>query len=248
MKLGELMLLLSKDESYLVEVSEKDLHTKSGVILAKELKRSKYGDVVSTHLRKKFTVIKPNIKDLLERKVKRAPQIIMPKDAALILALTGVGPGNNVVDAGCGSGFLAIFLAYHVQPGKVFTYEVNPRFIRVAKNNIKLSGLKNIELKEKDITKGIDEKSVDLVTLDLKRPQDVVPHAYKALVPGGWLVVYSPNIEQVIAVRKIIREYEFCQLKTVENIVREWQFKRFSRPKTLGLMHTGWLTFARKIS
>jgi len=32
MKIGELALLLSKDETYLIRVSEKDFNTKSGII------------------------------------------------------------------------------------------------------------------------------------------------------------------------------------------------------------------------
>jgi tRNA (adenine57-N1/adenine58-N1)-methyltransferase len=75
----------------------------------------------------------------------------------------------------------------------------------------------------------------------------VVKHAYKALKPGGYLVVYSPHIEQVISVSREIEKKDFCDLKTVENIVREWQIEKITRPKTTGIMHTGFLTFARKV-
>jgi len=172
----------------------------------------------------------------------------MPKDAALILAYTGIEQGSLVVDAGTGSGFLAIFIANYIKPGRVVTYENNKKFIKVAKENIKDSGLsKFIKLKQKDITKGIDEKDVDLITLDLKDAEKVIVHAYKALKPGGWLVVYSPYIEQVISVFREIEKLNFTQVKIVENVVREWQVEKYTRPKTFGLFHTGFLTFARKI-
>lgn len=248
MKVGKLALLLSEDESYLIEVCEKKIHTKSGIVHLKKLERKNYGDEVKTHLGRKFTIIKPNIKDILEKKVKRSPQIVTPKDASLILAYTGIEPGSLVIDAGCGSGFLAIFLANYIKPGKVVTYEKNPKFAKVARENISLTGLKNITVKEKDILKGIDEKNIDLITLDMKDVEKVIKNTHSALKPGGWLAIYSPHIEQVKKVINEIRRYEFTQEGTLENIVREWQSEHdYTRPKTLGVMHTGWVTFGRKI-
>lgn len=242
------MLLLSEDESYLVELTDRVLHTRSGTIDLKQLKRKGFGDEIKTHIGKKFCIVKPNIKDILDKKIKRLPQIIMTKDIALILAYTGISQGSLVVDAGAGSGFLSIFLANYIKPGRVVTYENEKRFVKVAKDNIKLSGSsKFIKLKQKDITKGIDEKNVDLVTLDMKNAERVVKHAYNSLKIGGWLVVYSPYTEQITAVVREIEKKNFCSVKTVENIVREWQVEKYTRPKTIGLMHTGFLTFARKV-
>jgi len=189
---------------------------------------------------------KSNLLDIL-KKLKRVPQIIMPKDASLILGYTGISPNSLIVDAGTGSGFLAIFLAYYCRGGKVVTYEKRPDFAKVAKNNVKLSGLKNIVLKEKDILEGIDEKEVNLISLDMKDVEKVVKLSFNALKSGGWLVVYSPYIEQVISVREEIKKLNFKEIKTVENIVREWRVGRHTLPEVSGVMHTGWLTFARKI-
>jgi tRNA (adenine57-N1/adenine58-N1)-methyltransferase len=248
MKYGELVLLHSKDSSYITEVSKGKLHTKDGVIDLQTLRKKRFGSVVKTHLNKKFVIIKPNILDVLEKRMKRLPQIIMPKDMGLIVAYTGVSSGDLVVDAGTGSGFLAIMLANYVRPGKVVTYENEKRFFKVAGWNIKQSGLdRYIKLKKRDVVKGIEEKNVDLITLDMRNPERVIKHAYAALKPGGRLVVYSPYIEQTTAVMKEMKKKNFCNIKTVENIVREWQFEKYTRPKTLGLMHTGFLTFARKL-
>jgi len=252
MKDGELVLLYSKDESYIVTGS-KDMHTRSGVIKLKLLKKKKFGDEIKTHLGKTFTIMKPTIIDILEKRARRLPQIITPKDIGLILAKTGIGPGSNVVDAGAGSGFLSIMVANYVRPGKVATYEKNKKFVKVVKENIKASGLKKfIKLKQRNVMKGFDEKNVDLVTLDLENSEKIVKHAYKSLRPGGWLVVYSPYIEQVIKIIKEVRRKNFSSPKTFENIVREWQSDAYesevyTRPKTVGLMHTGFITFARKM-
>ncbi len=189
---------------------------------------------------------KTNLLDIL-KKLKRLPQIVTPKDASLILGYTGISPNSLVIDAGAGSGFLSIFLAYYCREGKVITYEKRSDFARVVRENVKLSGLKNIVVKEKDILEGIEEKNVDLITLDMKGAEKVVKNAFQILKPGGWLVVYSPYIEQVILVRNEMERLDFNKIKTVENIVREWRVGRHTLPEVSGVMHTGWLTFARKI-
>lgn len=184
---------------------------------------------------------------LAKKKLKRGPQIITPKDASLILAYTEVEPESKVVDAGTGSGFLAIFLATYIKPGKVYTYENDERFAKLARENIKISGLsKFIQLRKADVTKGIKEKNVDLVTLDLKDAKKVIRHAHKALKIGGRLVVYSPTIEHLMEISKEIKKGGFGEIKTVENIVREWKVDLTTRPKTMGIMHTGFLTFAKR--
>jgi len=188
---------------------------------------------------------KTNLIDIL-KKLKRLPQIVTPKDASLILGYTGISPDSIIVDAGSGSGFLCIFLAYYCRGGKVITYEKRPDFAKLVRKNVKLSGLKNIVLKEKDILEGIEEKKVDLITLDMRGAEEIVENAFKVLKPGGWLVVYSPYIEQVISVREKIKSLGFIQIKTVENIVREWRVGRHTLPEVSGVIHTGWLTFARK--
>jgi tRNA (adenine57-N1/adenine58-N1)-methyltransferase len=182
------------------------------------------------------------------KKLKRGPQVILPKDAALILAYSGISPGSKVVDAGAGSGFLATFLGTYLKPCRVYTYENDERFLQVVKDNIRACELEDVvTLKKADVTKGIKERNVDLVTLDLKDAKKAVKHAHKALVEGGILVAYSPTVEHLMSVIKEIKKCRFADVKTVENIVREWKTDPTTRPETMGLMHTGFLTFARKV-
>ncbi len=186
-----------------------------------------------------------NIIDVL-KKAQRGPQVVSAKDVGIIIAETGCNPSWKVVDAGTGSGFLALFLGN--LGCKVYTYENRKEFYEIAKNNIKNSGLKNIIAKNSDITKGIKEKDIDMVTLDMKEPERVIKHAYKKLKKGGWLVVYSLHIEQVRKVWKELKKHKFGKMKILENIQREWQIEgnTFTRPKTRMLGHTGFLVFARK--
>jgi len=138
-------LLLSKDFKILVEEGKGKISTHLGII---DLKNLKEGKKIKSHLGKEFFVVKANILDLIE-KMKRGAQVILPKDIALIIAYTGLMPDWKVLDVGTGSAFSSIFLANYLTKGKVVTYEKDERFYKIAKENIELSGLKNIKIVKK---------------------------------------------------------------------------------------------------
>ena len=186
--------------------------------------------------------------DMMKR-LSRGPQIITLKDAAIISAFTGISSGDLVVDAGTGSGFLAIYMGNLVRPnGKVVSYERREDFAGLAVRNVKKAGLEEyVQVKQKDIFEGIDEKEVDVVTLDMPEPWHAIPHVKKALKEGGYTVSYVPSVEQF---RTFVVECEKAGLRheqTVECSIREMLVKeRGTRPQTKGLTHTGYLTFVRK--
>jgi len=189
----------------------------------------------------------------LKRKaLKRGPQIITLKDCGMIAAFTGIGSGDLVVDCGAGSGFLAIFMGNLVgKDGKVVSYEKRKEFADIAEANVKKAGMEGIvEIKRKDILEGIDEKEVDVITLDMPNPETVVSLAFDALKDGGFLVGYLPTVEQTKNFVFACEEKGFINIKTVECNVREMLVRkdRGTRPQTKGLLHTGYITFARKPS
>ena len=62
-------------------------------------------------------------------KSSRNTQITYPKDAALIVMFSGIGPGSRVVESGTGTGALTTALAHYVgDTGKVYTYELRSEF------------------------------------------------------------------------------------------------------------------------
>ena len=249
-KEGERIILIDeRGRKYLVKAERRQLHTDLGVVEIGEAIGKEPGARLKSHVGKEFILLKPRITDYLQ-KLRRVPQIMLPKDAAQIIAYTGVGPGDLVVDAGVGSGSLAIFLGNIVRPnGRVVSYEVREDFARVAEENISVAGLGGIvKVKLKDIYEGIDESDVDLVTLDLPQPERVLPHAERALKPGGHLATFAPCIEHVQRIYQELPNYRFVRPKTIECLVREFEVKPgATRPSTRMIAHTGYLTFARRV-
>ncbi|MEA1992944.1 MAG: tRNA (adenine-N1)-methyltransferase [Euryarchaeota archaeon] len=239
-----LLLIDKKGKKYMVNCKG-EFHTHYGVVDLDDLVGKSYGIRVETHRGEKFTVLKPSFIDYIE-KMRRMPQIITPKDAAMVIAETGLSRGHSVVEAGAGSGALTIFLADTVYPGEVHSYEIREDFAEVARENVKGFGLDNVSIKLKDVYKGVDEEDLDLVALDLPEPEKVVKVAYSSLKFGGFIFGYNPSIEQMLRFRKKAGKY--FQIKTIECNVREYESKKMgTRPKTLMVGHTGFLTFGRKV-
>jgi tRNA (adenine57-N1/adenine58-N1)-methyltransferase len=198
---------------------------------------------------KQFWILSPSLKDKLQC-IKRRAQIILPRDAAQIIMNCSIEPGHTVLEAGIGSGSLTIALANFVSPkGKVISYDIREDFIKHTMKNLKMANIENlVETKIKDVTKGIDEKELDAIILDIPNPWDAVDNSWKALKTGGYLCSYSPLISQLEKTVKEIKKYSFIEVKTFENIQRKMVVsEQGTRPSFQMLGHTGYITFARKV-
>jgi len=244
-KKDNFIILLSKEKNFLLKKTKKVVQTSMGFIDIDRIKH--YGQKIKSSTGHEFIAARPSFIDIL-RKCKRGPQIIMPKDAVHIIAVTGLTRGWNCLDAGSGSGFLAVFLGNVVSPGgSVVTYEKEKKFADNVKNNVELCGLgKIVKVINKDAKK-FSESEMDLITLDMKYAEKMVKKCWKTLNHGGWLCVYSPHIEQQKEVMKEMKKLDFTQIQTIENIQRSWQVSDFTHPRPSGILHTGFMTFARKI-
>jgi tRNA (adenine57-N1/adenine58-N1)-methyltransferase len=245
----DVLLYLNRKRTYLVKAERgKTLHTHKGFIQLENLIGKEYGTRLKSSLGTEFVALKPAIRDYIF-KMLRKTQITYPKDIALIVMYSGIGPGSRVVEAGTGTGALTSALAHYIKPhGRVYSYEVRSEFIETALKNLKRAGVAEyVEIRNKDVTQGIDEKEVEAVVLDMATPWLVVPHAYSALKGSGSLVSFSPTIDQVVKTVEALKEKGFVGIETIECLQRRMQVARGkTRPETLMTAHTGYITFARK--
>ena len=245
------LIYLDARRTYMIKMQAgQTYHTHKGYLKLDELIGKEYGEPIKSSLGIYFTTLKPSLTDYI-MKSSRNTQIIYPKDAALIVMFSGIGPGSRVVESGTGTGSLTTALAHYVGPtGKVYTYELRPEFQKNAAKNLQRSKLIDyVEMKSGDVTvTGYEERDVDAVILDLAVPWLVVPHGYTALKPSGVIVSFSPTIDQVVKTTEALKENGFVFIETVECLMRSMQVERGkTRPNTMMTGHTGYITHARKI-
>ncbi|MBT3298111.1 methyltransferase domain-containing protein [archaeon] len=231
-----------KKKYYVTQLNE-DFITTEGVVKSLDLSSEK--EFIETDKGNKFHLINPSIIDLME-KLNRGPQIIQPKDIGLIMSKTGINKNSLVVDAGVGSGTLSLALANICK--QVTAYEINNKHLNIAQKNKELFGAENLEIKKGDVAEEMTETNLDLITLDLPHPWEVVPKAELALKLGSYLVVYLPNILQMKKFVESLKGSKIKLLEVIELIERKWKVEeRIVRPETAELSHTAFMAFCRKM-
>ncbi|WP_254769485.1 methyltransferase domain-containing protein [Salinilacihabitans rarus] len=239
------VLLVRDDREYLVRPGE-ELGTDLGVL---EVPADvEPGDELETHLGNEFRVRRLRGPDLFHH-FERTGAPMVPRDVGLVIGETGVGVGDRVLDAGTGTGVLAASMAR--AGASVVTYERDPEFADVARENMALGGVaEDVDVRTGDLTEELDSLAAgdpfDVLTLDTGDAPAAVARASDLLVDGGFVAVYSPFVETSREVVEAAREADLADVRTRETIQREMDFDdRGSRPSTAPVGHTGYLTVAR---
>ncbi len=236
-------LFVGEGREYLLEAGER-LETDLGILQVPDDVDA--GETVETHLGTEFVARALRGPDLFHH-FERTGAPMMPRDIGLVMGHTGVKQGDHVLDAGTGTGVLAASLGR--AGATVQTYEQDPEFAEVARENMELAGVADtVDVTAGDVTEEIDELTgeFDLITLDTADAPAVVGHAPELLTPGGFLAVYSPFVEATSEVVKTARDAGLDDVESLETIQREMDVgERGTRPSTAGVGHTGYLTFAR---
>ncbi len=100
----------------------------------------------------------------------------------------------------------------------------------------------------RDVAEGIPDGPFDRIVFDLPDPGAVASVAAEALVPGGVVCWFVPNVTQI---RDAVAAYEgagvFGEIEVYETIFRPWEFSGpTARPTRRMIGHTGFLGVARK--
>ncbi len=204
------------------------------------------------NLNEEFEIFDTNVKMVnsvqsdLQSNLRRGPQIISPKDIAWMVYKSGLSTGETVVEAGSGSGALTLALAQTVAPdGSIVTFENNPKHLKIAKRNVKMSPWSNlVNIKEEELNENTEIIPAAAIVLDLPNPWNIVSWAQKSLRIGGFLICYLPTVNQV---QKLVEYLDVWQeIEIVETIQRSWQSKQNAlRPQSNMIGHTGFIVSAR---
>jgi len=250
---GDRVLLVdSKRRRHLVVLSEGgEFHSHAGVLRHEDLLGADEGVTVRTTMGARLTALRPTLADYV-LEMPRGAQVIYPKDLGPILIHADIFPGARVLESGVGSGALTMTLLRAVGPtGVVHGYELRDDFAARAQRNIAqlLGDDLPLTVEVRDVYDGIDVDGLDRVVLDLPEPWRVVPHAEKALLPGGILLAYLPTILQVARLREALDDSPFGMAQTLEVLQRTWHVDGQSvRPDHRMVAHTGFLTHARLLT
>ena len=227
-------IIIHKEGNYFY--TEGDVHTKRGVLKEEDILNKKE----IPNIKGTFHIFEAKFNDKLQ-KIKRGPAIVQNKDIGPLLTDTNINKDSIVLEAGTGCGVVTSHLSRFVK--KIISYEIKEENIKIAKKNFALLETNNIEIKNKDIREGIEEKELDLIFLDLPESEKIIEHAYNSLKESSYLVIYVPTTEQIKEV--IENRNRFYIEKIIEVLQREWQIKPL-RPKNQMLGHTAFLIFLRK--
>jgi tRNA (adenine57-N1/adenine58-N1)-methyltransferase len=225
-------------------------HTHKGLIRHDELIGSQPGCKATTHLGFGFSALKPSLYDMI-MSIHRVSQIVYPKDLGYMLLKLSVGTGSRVIEAGTGSGALTIALAHAVQPtGRVYSYEVRDDMRQVAEKNLFNVGLlEYVDLKQRDIAEGFDERDVDALFLDVREPWLYLEQSWAALSNGGFFGSLVPTANQVSALLEGLERVPSDDIEVCEIILRPYKtIAARLRPVDHMIGHTGYLIFARRVT
>jgi tRNA (adenine57-N1/adenine58-N1)-methyltransferase len=250
---GDLVLLIGRDRKQFIVRLEAggQLQTHRGCIDYDELLGKPVGREIHSHLGYPFVILEPSTFDLITQ-LKRTTQIMYPKDIGYILVRLNVMPGSRVVEAGTGSGGLTLALARAVgAEGRVYSYEVRHDISNLAQKNLGRLGLAaRVEFKLRDIAEGFDERGVDALFLDVRRPWAYLGPVVEGLKDGGFFGAIVPTTNQVVELVQALEAGQtFGHIEVEEVLVRPYKaVPGRLRPMDRMVAHTGYLVFARKVS
>lgn len=210
---------------------------------------------------KVFTRVEAGLPEL-RKGMKRRAQIINPKDAGFLLAWMGIGSGQRVLEAGHGSGGLALHLANVLGTnGVLISVENREEHALVGQENMLraancLTEFPTWSLIEGDIYKQEIVQSIqnlseefDAIILDLPEPWLAIPNLKPLLRNGGRLACYCPVSSQLERCWDTCEEVGLTINWAGEMMERTWTKASLGgvRPGNTPMGHTAFLLIAEKI-
>ncbi len=112
--------------------------------------------------------------------------MLEPKVEARLVQDVKLQGHEKVLEVGTGSGHMAALLAARAQ--RVITVEIEPELVRMARNNLHLAGVRNVEVREGDGSRGLAAEGPFDVILLSGSVAEVPDDLLQQLKVGGRLV------------------------------------------------------------
>ncbi|MDR1661783.1 MAG: protein-L-isoaspartate O-methyltransferase [Azoarcus sp.] len=131
--------------------------------------------------------------------------MLKPAIEGRILQALGTKRVGSALEIGTGSGYFAALLASRSE--KVYTVEIEPELVQLARGNLARNGVTNVSVEEGDGAQGwFAQAPYDIIVVSGGLPE--LPGALLAqLKPGGSLFVFVGE-EPVMKARLVVRENE----------------------------------------
>lgn len=250
---GEPALLIdSKGRHFLLKLeSGRTFQYHQGSVPHDQLIGAEDGSWITASSGSKLLLLRPRLADFI-LKMKRAAQVVYPKDLGPILVYADIGPGMTVLEAGTGSGALTLGLSRAVgETGKVVSVEKREDHQAHATRAIARwygEVPSNIDLRTGDVADVVEDIRPARIVLDLPEPWHTVEAASRHQPGGGVLAAYVPTVPQVQTTVDTARETgAFSEIEVKEFLFRDWNVEgRSVRPEHSMIGHTGFLIFMRK--
>jgi tRNA (adenine57-N1/adenine58-N1)-methyltransferase len=230
-------------------ITGREFHTHKGYIKLGDLVGKPYGCEIISSTHDRFWVLRPTTHEMIMHSARRT-QIMYPKDIGLIILKLSLTSGAKVLEIGTGSGAMTVATAMAVKPeGHVHTYEIRPEFVEMAEKNLKRASLTEfVTIHQTDASKGIEGEDFDAAIIDVGDPWPIIPLVHSALMGGTPVMSFSPTINQVERTTETFTKVGFVNVHTLESFIREIRAETGkTRPATMMIGHTGYMTFAQKI-
>ena len=252
---GDLVLVLvegrDRRREYLFRAAPRASYsTFAGPIPGSRLVGAPWGSTL-TLPRGRAHLLPPTLRDLMLHGLRRAGQVIYPKDLGYIAVTAGLRPGMRVVEAGVGSGYLTITLASVVGcEGRVIGYDVRRDALEAARRNLEVVGLEAcVDLRLGDIRAGVPEQGLDAAFLDMPDPWEAAAALHPSLRPGAPLVAFVPTYNQVERLAEHAPGAGYVVQEAVEILRRELEARPGAvRPAVRMVGHTGFIVLLRRLA
>ena len=207
---------------------------------------------------KTFLRLRPTLPEL-RAGLRRRAQIINPKDAGMMIAWMGVGVGDRVLEAGLGSGGLAVHLLNVMgDEGHLVSVENRSEHAEIGRENVErcagtyakmpswtlIEGDVSEVARDGRLTDAVD--GLDAAILDIPEPWHAVGPIAAHLRLGGRLACYCPTPDQLAKSWDAVEEAGLTVDWCGELMERGWKRTKMGgvRPGNTPMGHTALLLFA----